>query len=281
MPELVILLFLVLAGAAFCVATFLPAHLRTATRSLESLGTAAIGAALLGTILGPIQAGSWQPFGTNFESMLWLTLLTAIACLYVQLHRPISGLERVTGPVLVLLIVASIGLEIWLPREYDLRGVGVAVHRATSYAGAAAFCLAAISGILYLRLSRRLRAKAVPAAGAFGSLERLEHWTYLATLIGFALLTISLVTGLARLNLEDGSWAGWMPKLILAGGVWLVYGLILHTPILARLAPGLARVRGRKTAWLSIAGFALMIGAVAAVQWMPQSAPTAVIGGAP
>lgn len=279
MPELVILLFLVLAGAAFGVVTFLPARWRNWPRVIESIGTAAVAVALGGTIAGPIRAGTWEPFGTNFESMLWLTLLTAIGCLYVQLHRPISGLERVTGPVLVVLIAASIGLELWLPREYDLRGVGVAVHRVTSYAGAAAFCLAAISGILYLRLSRRLRAKAIPTAGAFGSLERLESWTWMATLVGFALLTVSLVTGLARLDLERGAWAGWMPKLILAGGVWLLYGLILHTPILARLAPGLARVRGRKTAWLSIAGFALMIGAVVAVQWMPGSTPTAMIGG--
>lgn len=274
-----ILLFLVLAGAAFAVAAFLPARWRNWPRAIEALGTGALAVALVGTIAGPIRAGSWQPFGTNFEAMLWLSVLTALGCLYVQLHRPISGLERVTGPVLVVLIAASISLELWLPREYDLRGLGVTVHRITSYAGAAAFCLAAISGILYLRQSRRLRAKAVPAAGAFGSLERLEMWTWLATLAGFALMTLSLVTGLARLDLQQGDWTGWMPKFILAGGVWLLYGLILHTPILARLAPGLARVRGRKTAWLSIAGFALMIGAVIAVQWMPRPTPTAMIGG--
>jgi ABC-type transport system involved in cytochrome c biogenesis permease subunit len=44
--------------------------------------------------------------------------------------------------------------------------------------------------------------------------------------------------------------------------VWLVYGMALHSPINPSF-------RGRKTAVLSILGFALMIAVLVAVQLLP------------
>jgi ABC-type transport system involved in cytochrome c biogenesis permease subunit len=54
------------------------------------------------------------------------------------------------------------------------------------------------------------------------------------------------------------------PKVLLAFGAWIVYALVLHSPINPSF-------RGRKTAMLSVLGFVLMIGVLIAVQLMPGS----------
>jgi hypothetical protein len=55
-------------------------------------------------------------------------------------------------------------------------------------------------GAMYLIVSRRLRAKTAVAGPNLGSLERLEPLTFVAVTLGFALFTVGLVTGLARLR---------------------------------------------------------------------------------
>lgn len=241
-------------------------RLRPWIRAAEWLGLVSLGAVLAWHILQRGLSGGWEPVGDNYEALLWLAFLLAGFVAYVQLRRPIAGLEPIMMPVVVGLLIAAAGLEAWLPREYDLRGVWVAVHRVTSYAGAACFAVAAVAGVLYLRLSSRLRHKRAPGPGrgVFGNLERLEGWTFTAVTLGFALLTISLVTGLSRLEQASGAAWRWSPKIALAVAVWIIYALVLHAPIL----PNLGRFRGRKTAWLSIAGFILMLGTLVAVQWM-------------
>jgi ABC-type transport system involved in cytochrome c biogenesis permease subunit len=52
------------------------------------------------------------------------------------------------------------------------------------------------------------------------------------------------------------------PKVLLASIAWVVYALVLHSPINPSF-------RGRRAAVLSVVGFALMIGAFVAVQFMP------------
>ena len=52
-----------------------------------------------------------------------------------------------------------------------------------------------------------------------------------------------------------------MLKVLLALSVWLVYALVLHSPINPAF-------RGRRAAMLSILGFVLTIGVVVAVQFM-------------
>ena len=53
--------------------------------------------------------------------------------------------------------------------------------------------------------------------------------------------------------------------VVLALAVWVVYAIVLHAPINPSF-------RGRKVAVLSMVGFVLMIGAIVAVQFLPESA---------
>ena len=51
-----------------------------------------------------------------------------------------------------------------------------------------------------------------------------------------------------------------LAKIILACSVWVVYAIVLHSPINPSF-------RGRKTAILSVVGFVLMVGTIVAVQF--------------
>ncbi|MEA2733848.1 MAG: hypothetical protein QOE14_299, partial [Humisphaera sp.] len=112
---------------------------------------------------------------------------------------------------------------------------------------------------MYVLASKKLRHK--QAVGPqYGSLERLEHLTMTSVTLGFALLTIGVITGGITM-LAEGSHTS-MTKIVLATIVWLVYAVVLHAP----MNPSF---RGRKVAVLSVVGFVLMLGTIVAVLLMP------------
>ena len=204
--------------------------------------------------------GHWIPLGDNFDALIWLGTLLALFVLYVQVTRPLGVLDWFVMPVVVLLLVAAaiFGRE----RYHDYVNTTWSwLHRVTAYGGAVAFAIAAASGAMYVLASRRLRSKT--ALGPhMGSLERLEHLTMTAVTLGFALLTIGTVTGGVRMIAEGKQTP--LTKLLLALAVWVVYAIVLHAPINPSF-------RGRKVAVLSVVGFVLMVGAIVAVQWMPET----------
>ena len=204
--------------------------------------------------------GNWLPLADNFDTLVWLGLLLTVFVLYTQRVHPLRGLEWFLAPVVILLLVGAAVFGRTKPHEYDLRSVWHWAHRVTAYGGAVAFAVAGAMGAMYLIVNHRLRAKTVPAAGPpLGSLERLEHLTLASVTLGFSLLTIGAVTGVVRYMEEPG---GHTPaaKIVLALAVWVVYAVVLHSPINPSF-------RGRKAAVLSVVGFVLMVGTIVAVQF--------------
>ncbi|HEX8911843.1 MAG TPA: cytochrome c biogenesis protein CcsA [Humisphaera sp.] len=213
--------------------------------------------------------GTWVPLGDNFDTLVCLGLLLAGFVLYTQAYRPLRGLDWFLLPVVILLLLAAVLFGQTQPHEY-VETTWSLVHRLTAYGGAAAFAVAGSAGLMYLIVNRRLRAKGRPPGppAGLGSLERLEHLTLGAVALGFGLLTIGAVTGLARILSTPGDTSlgdRWYlnPKVLLALGVWLVYAVVLHSPINPSF-------RGRRAAVLSVVGFVLMIGTIVAVQFVPS-----------
>ena len=222
-----------------------------------------------------IHRGSWLPLEDNFDALVWLGFLLAAFVLYVQGRRPVGGIDWFLMPIVTLLLVAAAIFGQAKPHLYTQR-TWAWVHRVTAYGGAVAFAVAGAVGAMYLINNRRLRNKTPLAATGpkFASLERLEHFTRVSVTLGFALLTVGLITGLFEVLRSNGGTrlgAHWFlqPKVLLAFSVWVVYALVLHAPINPSF-------RGRKAAMLSIVGFVLMVGVLIAVQFMPQT----VAGGA-
>ena len=91
------------------------------------------------------------------------------------------------------------------------------------------------------------------------SLERLEHLTLVSVTLGFSLLTIGVVTGVAQWF--DGDKHTPVAKVVLTAAVWLVYAVVLHSPINPSF-------RGRKAAVLSVVGLPLMLLTILVVQFV-------------
>lgn len=199
--------------------------------------------------------GSWVPLEDNFDTLIWLGLLLALFVLYVQRTRPLGGLDWFVMPIVILLLVGAAVFGPTKPHEY-VGSTWSWTHRISAYGGALAFAVAGAVGAMYLIVSRRLRAKTAVAGPNLGSLERLEHLTFVSVTLGFALFTIGLVTGLVEMRHRDTQPA----KLLLSLTAWVVYAIVLHSPINPSF-------RGRKTAVLSVIGFLLMVGTIVAVEF--------------
>lgn len=171
-------------------------------------------------------------------------------------------------PIVVLMLVCAAVFATVKPNTYRPDSAWLWTHLLSTFGGVLAFAIAAGVGCMYLVVSGRLRRKPATPGPNLGSLERLEHVTQSAASIGFALLTVGMITGLVKVLQDPHTQLGrhWMtnPKVVLAFGVWVVYALALHSPINPAF-------RGRKSAMLSIVGFVLMmLATVIAVQFMPD-----------
>ena len=231
---------------------------RILSRAMLVLGILACAAVL---VWHSISRGDWSPASDNFDALVWLATLLAAFVLYLQHHRQLGSLDWYVMPIVLLLLVwaAIFGRTEYHSYHTAVRDTWAWVHRVTSYGGAVAFAIAAASGAMYVTASRRLRTKR-SVGPQFASLERLEHLTMTAVTLGFALLTVGMITGGVQM-LEDKHTSA--AKIALTAIVWLIYAIVLHAPINPSF-------RGRKVAVLSVVGFVLMLGTIVTVLLMPS-----------
>ncbi|HEX8325263.1 MAG TPA: cytochrome c biogenesis protein CcsA [Tepidisphaeraceae bacterium] len=265
MPDLpTILQLLLVALAAVLVMGGAALSASGVRRGAVMLPAGGLVLALVAQALHSAGRGDWLPLQDNFDALLWLAILVGGAALYLRWRGTVPKIDLVSGPIVVLLLTGAAVFGRARPHEYT-DSLWAWTHRLSTYASPVAFALAACAGVFYLVLRRKLRQKphGPPDAG-YGSLERLERLNYTAVQIGFALLTVGLVTGLVRAlghSTKMGDHWFWQPKVLLSFGAYAVYAIVLNSPITPAL-------RGRKTAILSIAGFVLLLGTLAAVQQM-------------
>ena len=216
--------------------------------------------------------GAWSPLRDNFEALIWLAVILALFVMYLMRHRPVPGLDWFVMPIVIMLLL---GAAVFGRVEYQQYQPLVGhtwewVHRVSSYTGTVAFAIGAAGGAMYVYTSRRLRKKEMMRGPRMASLERLERLMMRAVVLGFALLTVGLVTGFGRM-IDSGRETPYA-KMLLASGAWLVYAIVMHAPINPRF-------RGRRAAVLSMLGFGLIIGTIVAVEFMPMPG-AAASGGA-
>ncbi len=255
-------LILAITASLLFLASVFVSIARSANRptviALAMLGTALSTTAL---VWHAIQRQSWLPLDDNFDALLWLAILTALVSLYLQRRKTIGRIDWVLSPIVALLLIAAAVFGKTMPHEYT-HTLWANTHRFAVYTGPIAMALAAASGVMYLMLNAKLRNKHSTVDARFGSLERFENLTYTAVTIGFALLTLGLITGVVR-AMQTASKLGdtWFlqPKVLLSTAAYVLYALVLHSPINPSF-------RGRRTALLSIVGFVLLLGTIGVVQ---------------
>jgi ABC-type transport system involved in cytochrome c biogenesis permease subunit len=134
-----------------------------------------------------------------------------------------------------------------------LRSLYLPVHLLLAVFGYGALFAAFTMGVLYLFQENELRSRS-PRRFYYliPSLERSDTIGWRSVLGGFGFLTLAILTGfLWNHSLQGRYWTG-DPKEWAALAAWLIYVVI----IVARWRGGWG---GRRAAWLSIAGFAVVV----------------------
>jgi ABC-type uncharacterized transport system permease subunit len=132
-----------------------------------------------------------------------------------------------------------------------VRGGWFAFHTAVSTLGMASLGLASAMAVLYIVQDRALKAKqTLQLLERFPALTQTEHLGYQALVVGFVLLTLGILTGIVvNWGMQQRLWVPGVKQLapLLA---WVIFAIVL-------VARGALGFRGRKSAYLTIAGFAL------------------------
>jgi cytochrome c-type biogenesis protein CcsB len=117
----------------------------------------------------------------------------------------------------------------------------------------AAFVITFACSVMYLIQEHELKAKHFGAAfQRLPALATCDEIGHRSMTIGFVLLSLGVVTGIFWNNQRDGRFWHNDPKEVMALITWFVYLFMMHY----RLTAGW---RGRRVAWLSIAGFVIVM----------------------
>ena len=213
----------------------------------------------------------------SVDGLLLIALLLAPAILYIQSRPKLFGLSIFALPLLALILLWGVCATLWTYRPFSLDSFTPAwtvFHLATTYVGLLGCGIGAAGGAMYLFVQGRLKAKAgLGQVNPMASLETLETLIVRAATLGFVLLTLSLISGLVMVTQSDEATslgkAWWSsPKVWLAASAWVGYAVLINVR-------SFSTVRGRRAAWLAIAGLALVLATYGAVEALDRSEPSA------
>lgn len=231
-------------------------------RTLERVSLAAlgIGFALHTTslILDWVQDGHYPLFGIRETLSFLAWTLVATYWLLLYRYRTQVALGSLTLPlVAVLTFFATVA------RDNNSSGATVVntggafwlfpVHTTLLLFAYASFFVVFAASVMYLLQERELRLKTFSAFfHRLPSLSTINEIATNAAGLGFTLLTLGLLAGMIWSSSRDGRLWHNDPKEIFAALTWMLYfGLIFYRST--------AEWRGRRAAWLGVAGFALVL----------------------
>lgn len=201
----------------------------------------------------------WNPIAAHVDGLLLIASLLAAVGLFIQRRPRLGGLAVFILPLLTLILAWAICASTWTYKEFNpgsLYPVWTAVHLTGVYLGTLGCALAAVAGVMYLVVEQQLKAKRNPRGLLrLASLETLERLTVQTSAVGFALLTVGLVSGVLILREQgDALGEGWWysPKIVLAFAAWALYAVVMNVRVATVF-------RGRRAAWLAVAGFVLLL----------------------
>ncbi len=201
------------------------------------------------------------PFTNLYESMVFFSW--SITLLYLLLEWKYKN--KVIGAFVVpwaflTLAYTTIGPGIRTevePLIPALQSNWLIAHVITCFLGYAAFAISFGASIMYLLKARgegkdKGKGEKQGFVAYLPDLKVLDEINYKSVIIGFALLTLGIITGSAWANYAWGSYWSWDPKETWSLITWFIYATFLH----ARYTRGW---QGKRTAYISIIGFAAVI----------------------
>jgi len=202
------------------------------------------------------------PVTNMYESLVFYGWAFALGYIVlIMITRVPERVRSMIGAAVSLLIVAFMALASSplqspdvVPLVPALRSHWLALHVSFVFIGEGFFTVAFVSSIMYMFVSRR--------PGHSEVLDRLDRLAYRAIAVGFPFFTLGgLFFGTIWAKHAWGRYWGWDPKETFMLVTWLVYVLYLHVRIQRNW-------RGRRTAWIAVAGFLLALFTFAGVNYL-------------
>jgi cytochrome c-type biogenesis protein CcsB len=225
-------------------------------RKAGNIGLALSWLALALLLGGVIARGLWAgrvPWGNMYE----FSLTSAVAVLAVFLGVSTRRDVRWLGVFIIPMVLLTLGLAVTVLYSEAaqlvpaLQSYWLVIHVSTAIVCGGAFTFAGVVACLYLvadgapnRGWRSRWAQRLPAA------DRLDRLSYRTIAFTFPLWTFAVVAGAIWAESAWGRYWGWDPKETWAFITWVLYAAYLH-------ARSTAGWRGRRAAWLAVAGVAV------------------------
>ena len=198
------------------------------------------------------------PLSNMYESLVFFSWCIALLNLLWEWKLKSRFLGAFTMPF-AFLFIAYASLAPGISDRIDplipaLQSNWLHAHVITCFISYASFALSCAMSVIYLMKlkGQETGKKETRLTSLFPSLDSLDALVYKTVVVGFPLLTLGIVTGAAWANYAWGSYWSWDPKETWSLITWFVYAIFLH----ARFA---REWRGKRTALLSIIGFAAVI----------------------
>ena len=245
-------LFYVAAAAAYLLWLAKPSTLlgRIAT------GTLAVG--FIGHTACVIFQGVGGGIPCSSKALVFSVMAWGIVGVYLVTYAKtrLTAVGAFIAPVAALFAFAAEAAPGSPSSEAGLPGWWLPVHIATLVVGYACFAVSFCVAIVYLIQERFLKARNLGALfRRLPSLDALDRINQRTIIAGFALLTLGLVTGLARAAVlpTPGAEPVWKdPTVLLTAAMWGWYAFAVQSRLFAGW-------RGRKAALFAIVGFATLL----------------------
>jgi len=196
------------------------------------------------------------PWGNMYEFTVTGTAVSVATYLIWLRFQPIRWLGLpVVALTVVLLMVATLVLYVPAgPLVPALQSYWLYIHVTAAMIATGAFTVGALASILFLiRQRSETKGTAERSLGErLPDTETIDHFAYQIHAFAFPVWTFAaLIAGPIWAKYAWGRYWGWDPKEVWAFITWVAYAAYLH-------ARATASWRGRKAAYLALAGFAAL-----------------------
>jgi cytochrome c-type biogenesis protein CcsB len=200
-------------------------------------------------VLRSIHTGQ-GPFTNQYEFSVSFAWGMVLAYAYFEHRYHVRTLALLILPITIgmLLYALSVGATVNPLMPALQSTLLLTIHVAVAILAYGAFSVSFAAAVLYLAQPEggRLSGRGLPKP------ELLDEIGYRAIIIGFPLLTLTVVLGAVWAEIAWGTYWSWDPKETASLVTWLIYGAYLH----ARVARGWV---GNRSAWLLVLGFAAVM----------------------
>ena len=183
------------------------------------------------------------PMANLYETLLFFSFCVALATLVYGMKYSVKMIELISLPVAsMLLLLAARADHSFTSLYIALKTIWFEVHVMASFAGYALFTISFSSAFFFLFYMKRDN----------GRSRLYEEMTNSANVWGFSLFSLAMFSGAIWAYLAWGNYWFWEPKTIWSFILWFYFAGIVHGHYLKKW-------RGKRVAWMTIFGFAVVI----------------------